>query len=98
MPARDIGEAEPRVDRGQGDWDLLLLIVRAKALEHPAGERYIAVGRDPLGIDDAAQPVVVGEVITTGDGLVACGTDRCGDRPRGIELPAPVGIEIAAEA
>ena len=65
-------QAKARVDRGKGDRDLLLLVVGTQALEHPPGDGDIAVCRDPLGIEDIAQPVVIGQVVAAGDGFIAC--------------------------
>ena len=44
-------EPEARIDRRQGDRDSLLDIVDPQALERPAGDRDVAVGADPLGVD-----------------------------------------------
>ncbi len=51
-------DPEAGVDRWKGDRNLLLPIVGAQALERPAGDRNVGIGADPLGVDEAAQPVV----------------------------------------
>ena len=65
---------------------LPLDVVDPQALERPAGDRDIAVGRDPLGIDEVAQPVVAGDVVAAGDGLVGGDPERAGHAPIGVEL------------
>src|SRR5438270_9846602 len=98
VPTRYIVKAEAGVDGRQCDWNLLLLVARTQPLEHPTGDRDVAVGSHALGIDDVAEAVVVGDVVAARHSLVAGDTDRGGDRPRGVELPAAVGVKIAAKS
>src|SRR3954454_4013271 len=64
--AGNVVKTKARIDRWQRDRDLLLAVVNAQALERPAGDGDVAVGRNPLGIDDVAESIVVGVVITEG--------------------------------
>src|SRR6185369_10231958 len=66
-----VAEPDPGIDRRQRDRDLLLDIVDPQALERPAGDRNVGIGRDPLSIDEIAQAVVAGDVVAPGHGLVS---------------------------
>ena len=90
--------AEAGVDRGKRDRDLLLPVVGAQPFERPAGDRDVAVGADALGVDDVSQPVIVGDVVAAGEGLVARDPERGSDAPQRVELRLAVRLEIAADA
>ena len=96
-PAGDAVDEEAGVDRWKRDRDLLLDIVDSKPFERPAGNANVGMRIDPLGIDEVAQPVVVGDVVALGDGLVGRRAQRRRDAPDGIELELAVGFEITAE-
>src|SRR5947209_19389895 len=95
--AGEIVQAKTGIDLRQRKWDLLLLVVGAKSLESPAGDGDVAVGGDSFGFDDIAKPVVVGDVVSTGDGLVRRDPQRFRDAPHRVELPSAIAVEIAAE-
>src|SRR4029434_7157626 len=90
--------AQARVNRWQGDRNAVLLVGAAKALESPAFDRNIAVERNPLGIDDAAQPVIARDVVPPCDRLVGCSPQRTGQRPIRVKLEPAITLEISAKA
>src|SRR6187551_1710526 len=90
-------EQQAGVDRRKSDRDSLLDVVYSKSLERPARDRNVTVGRDPLCVDRAAQPVVAGYVVPARHRLVARDACEAGDGPQRVELEPAVRFEIAAQ-
>ncbi len=84
------------IDGGERDRLSSLHVGGAQRLHRPAGDRKIAVARDPLGFHHGAQPIVAGDIVTAQEGLVGGQAGRARDRPVRPDLEAAVRIDIAA--